>query len=161
MDDLTDDVPAGTAADSEIVCGASDERRLETVNNCLGDITLATDLEHHRVYEIGGERYRPLGIPDNAFTQFFIPSRGRPHYAVVQVQPYLPAVPTDLNSNDPIPGRVVDESAAIVNVVLVRDQGNLRFPPAMITLGSAALFLLTAYQLHRRDLALMAREEDD
>lgn len=146
------------AADAEVVCAASDERRLEPVNNCL--VELATDLAHHRVFEIGGERFRPLGIPDNAFTQFFIPSRGRPHYAVVQLQEFAPAPPLDLNSDAPIADRFVDESAPIVNVVLVRDQGDRRLPPALVTIGSALVFFLTAYQLHRRDLALMAGDED-
>lgn len=146
------------AADAEIVCGAADERRLEPVNTCLAE--RATDLQHHRVFEIGGERFRPLGIPDNAVTQFFIPSRGRPHYAVVQMQLFADAAPLDLNSDAPIPDRVIDEAAPIVNVVLVRDQGNLRLPPALVTIGSGLIFFLTAYQLHRRDLALMARDGD-
>jgi len=155
-DDASGDLNA--AADAEVVCGGTDERNLLAVNNCL--VELASDLEHHRVFEIGGERYRPLGIPDNAFTQFFIPSRGRPHHAVVQVQQFADVVPIDLNSDAPIADRVVDTSAPIYSVVLVRDQGNLRFPPFLVTIGSGLVFFLTAYQLHRRDLELMAREED-
>jgi hypothetical protein len=155
-DDASGDLNA--AADAEVVCGGTDERNLLAVNNCL--VELASDLEHHRVFEIGGERYRPLGIPDNVFTQFFIPSRGRPHHAVVQIQQFADVVPTDLNSDAPIADRVVDTSAPIYSVVLVRDQGNLRFPPFLVTIGSGLVFFLTAYQLHRRDLELMAREED-
>ena len=147
------------AADAEIVCSAADERNLLTVNNCL--VELASELEHHRVFEIGGERYRPLGIPDNVVTRFFIPSRGRPHYAVVQVQELAESDPQDLNSDAPILDPVVNESAPIYSVVLVRNQGNLRFPPFLVTIGSGLIFFLTAYQLHRRDLVLMAREEDD
>lgn len=147
------------AADAAVVCSAGDERRLDVVNSCL--VELATDLEHHRVFETGGERIRPLSIPDNAFTQFFIPSRGRAHYAVVQMQQFAAANALDLNSEGPIPDRVLDTSAPIINVVLVRDQGDRRVPPALVTLGSALVFFITAYQLHRRDLVLMAREEDD
>ena len=142
-DDASGDLNA--AADAEVVCGGTDERNLLAVNNCL--VELASDLEHHRVFEIGGERYRPLGIPDNAFTQFFI-------------QQFADVVPIDLNSDAPIADRVVDTSAPIYSVVLVRDQGNLRFPPFLVTIGSGLVFFLTAYQLHRRDLELMAREED-
>jgi len=149
------------AADAAVVCSASDARRLDTVNTCLTE--LASDLQHHRAFQTGGERFRPLGIPDNAFTRFFIPSRGRPNYAVVQVQQFAVAEAIGLNSDAPIPGRVVDASAPIVNVVMVRDQGNLRFPPFLVTLGSGFVFFLTAWQLHRRDLVLMAmaRQEND
>lgn len=161
---LLGDIESGdlfAAADAAVVCNAGDARRLDSVNTCL--VELASDLEHHRAFEIGGERFRPLGIPDNAFTQFFIPSRGRPHYSVVQVQQFASAEAVPLNSDAPIPDRVVDEAAPIVNVVMVRDQGNLRFPPFLVTLGSGFIFFLTAWQLHRRDLVLMAmaRQVDD
>ena len=156
-DDETGDLYA--AADASVVCSAGDVRRLDAVNTCL--VELASDLEHHRAFEIGGERFRPLGIPDNVVTQMFIPSRGRPHYVVVQIQEFADAEATDLNSDAPIPDRVVDLEQPIINVVMVRDQGNIRFPPAMVTIGSGFVFFLTSWQLHRRDLALMARKEDD
>lgn len=142
------------AADAEIVCPAADERRLEVVNNCLYESAQA--IEHHRAFRAGGERSRPI-IPSNKFFDFFLPTWGAPHYTVVQVQAYEDQPPIDLNSDAPIPERVVDEDATIWNVIMVRDQGNLRFPPFLITLGSGILFAITAYQLHRRDLALMAR----
>ena len=149
-----------SAADAEVVCATNDVRNQDPVNNCL--VTRASDLEHHRALEIGGERFRPLGIPDNVFTQFFIPSRGRPHYAVVQLQRFVAEAEQDLNSDAPAPDRVVDSAEPLVSVVLVRDQGDKRLPPFLVTLGSGILFFLTAYQLHRRDLALMAaRKESD
>lgn len=141
-----------SAADAEVVCPAGDERLLENVSNCLFDS--AQDIEHHRAYEVGGERTRPI-IPTNQFFDFFLPTFGDPHHAVVQVQEYEPAPDIDLNSDAPIADRVVDTSAPVWNIVMVRDQGNLRFPPFLITLGSGILFALTAYQLHRRDLAIM------
>ena len=132
-DDSSGDLNA--AADAEVVCAGGDVRSQLPVNNCL--VEFATDLEHHRVFEIGGDRYRPLGIPDNVVTQFFIPSRGRPHHAVVQIQQYLDAPASDLNSDAPIADRVVDESAPIYSVVLVRDQGNLRFHRSSSPSGAA------------------------
>ena len=86
---------AQATADSAVVCSDVDPRRLESVNTCL--FSAATDYQVHRVMRVGGERYRPLGIPDNAVTQYFIPSRGRPHYAAVQLQPYKPTADIDPN----------------------------------------------------------------
>lgn len=55
---------------------------------------------------------------------------------------------------------VVDPDAPIISVVLVRDLGNLRFPPAMITIGSLLIFLGLAYMLHVRDLEVMERVKE-
>jgi hypothetical protein len=38
-----------------------------------------------------------------------------------------------------------------MNVVMVRDLGNLRFPPAMIALGSFLIFCVLVSMLNRRD----------
>ncbi len=54
----------------------------------------------------------------------------------------------------------VDEDAQIVSVVLVRELGNLRFPPAMVTLGSLLIFVALCYMLHLRDLATMKRVDE-
>ncbi|NNC80246.1 MAG: hypothetical protein HKN94_08855 [Acidimicrobiales bacterium] len=53
-----------------------------------------------------------------------------------------------------------DENAPIISVVMIRDLGNLRFPPAMITVGSLIIFLTLAYMMHVRDLESMARVEE-
>ena len=53
----------------------------------------------------------------------------------------------------------VDEDAPIVSVIMVRDLGNLRFPPAMVTLGSLLIFTALAYMLHERDKATIKRVE--
>lgn len=55
---------------------------------------------------------------------------------------------------------VVDPDEPIVSVVMVRNLGNLRFPPAMITIGSLLIFLALAYMLHVRDLAVMERVKE-
>lgn len=54
----------------------------------------------------------------------------------------------------------VDEDAPIISVVLVRDLGNLRFPPAMVTLGSLLIFTALCFMLHLRDKATMRRIDE-
>lgn len=54
----------------------------------------------------------------------------------------------------------VDPDAQIVSVVLVRDLGNLRFPPAMVTLGSLLIFTALVYMLHLSDRARMRRVDE-
>lgn len=169
-----DDVPEGwddvveadaqSAADSHIVCNPDtpDARLLESVNSCLFDA--AAQYQTHRILETGGDRYRIFGIPDNAFTQYFIPSRGRPHYAVVQVQAYQQAEEIDPNNFGDngkvvIPAAILDTSAPIYSVVMYRDQGSLRLRPALVTLLSGLLFGLGCYHLHRRDQAVWAVRE--
>ena len=153
---------ARATADSAVVCSGADPRRLEIVNTCL--FSAATDYQVHRVMRVGGERYRPLGIPDNAVTQYFIPSRGRPHYAAVQLQPYRPSPeidPNRLGSDGKVllPDAVLDDAAPLYTVVMVRDQGNLRLRPALVTIFSGLLFGLGCYHLHRRDQAVWAVRE--
>jgi hypothetical protein len=69
-------------------------------------------------------------------------------YTVVQVQAVVPqeAVP-----GEPPPLPEVDPNAPVISVVMVRELGNLRVPPAMVTIASAILLAVTAYALHRRD----------
>lgn len=153
---------ARATADAAVVCSGADPRRLETVNTCL--FSAATDYQVHRVMRIGGERYRPLGIPDNPVTRYFIPSRGRPHYSVVQLQSYTPTPDIDPNKLGDdgkvlLPEAVLDEAAPIYTVVMVRDQGNLRLRPALVTIFSGLLFGLGCYHLHRRDQAIWAVRE--
>jgi len=43
---------------------------------------------------------------------------------------------------------------------MVRDLGDLRFPPAMVTIGSLILFLVLCNVLHRRDKLLNEHLEE-
>jgi hypothetical protein len=77
-------------------------------------------------------------------------------YALIQVQ----AVTAE--SLDNLPGTapkrpVLDENEPVVSVVLIRNLGNLRQLPAMVTLGSLLIFLAFVYMLHERDKVAMAR----
>ena len=157
-----DEADARSAADSHVVCSDADPRRLLAVNSCL--FTAATNYFTHRVVMTGGERYRPLGVPDNVITQYFFPSRGRPNYAVVQIQPFVPIADIDPNLVDDegapiLPAAEIDDDAPIYSVVMVRDHGSVRLRPALLTIFSALLFGLGCYHLHRRDQAIWAVRE--
>lgn len=160
--EVVSEAGAQSAADAHVVCGGEDVRLLEPVNSCRFGAT--SEFRTHRILETGGERYRPLGIPDNAFTQYFIPSRGRPHYAVVQLQAYQAIPAIDPNALDDegkviIPAGVLDEEAPVWSVVMYRDQGSLRLRPALVAIFSGLLFGLGCYHLHRRDQAVWAIRE--
>jgi len=77
-------------------------------------------------------------------------------YSVVQLQAVDEAALITREGEAP-PFPVVDEDAPIISVVMVRELGNLRFPPAMITLGSLLIFTGLVYLLHFRDIATMRR----
>lgn len=72
------------------------------------------------------------------------------HYSVIMVQPVEPRTLVTRPGQAP-PLRVVDETQPVYSVVLVRNLGSERLPPAMVTLGSTVLFALFAWMLHTRD----------
>lgn len=71
------------------------------------------------------------------------------HHAIIQVQPVIdqPTVPGEAP-----PRPKADESEPVVSVIMTRDLGDVRFPGAMLTIGSGLLFAVTVMMLHRRDL---------
>ena len=84
--------------------------------------------------------------------------RNPTEYSVVQLQAIdAEALITREGEAPPFPR--VDEDAPVISVVMVRELGNLRFPPAMITLGSLLIFTALVYLLHFRDIATMKRVE--
>lgn len=75
------------------------------------------------------------------------------HYAIVQVQASRPTeVP---EGSAPLPP-TADPEAPVVSVVMVRNLGNLRLPPFILTVVFTGLFAFCAYLLHERDRAVMA-----
>ena len=81
--------------------------------------------------------------------------------AAAYLLPWSDALPF-AESLDNLPGTapkrpVVDEAEPVVSVVMVRNLGNLRLLPAMVTLGSLLIFLAFCYMLHERDKVAMAR----
>ncbi len=156
---ISNDAGAQSAADGHVACSDADPRRLEPTNSCI--FRAPTDYHTHRILITGGERYRALGIPDNAITQYFVPSRAHTNYAVVQIQPFAPVNQIDPNLVDDegtivLPVSEIDTSAPVYSVVMVRDLGNVRLRPALLAVFSALLFGLGCYHLHRRDLAVWA-----
>lgn len=157
------DADARSTSDTSVVCSGDDSRLLDPVNTCYFGAT--TEFEVLRVLETGGEKYRVLGIPENAFTSYFIPSRSRARYAVVQLQAYEASAEIDRNLLDPdtgkafVPEAKIDQNAPVYSVVMVRDQGSKRLRPALTAIFSGLMFSLGCYHLHRRDQALWAVRE--
>lgn len=114
-------------------------------------------------YTIGGKEGLPddPSVLDRVWTkirqtaQITHPTR----YGIIQVQ----AVTAE--SLDNLPGTapqrpVVDEDAPVVSVVMIRNLGNLRLLPAMMTIGSLLIFTGLCYMLHERDKELMRRRAE-
>jgi hypothetical protein len=71
-----------------------------------------------------------------------------PHYVVIQVQTSEATfVPEGNAPLSPTP----DPDEPVVSVIMVRDLGTRRLPPAVLTFMWGGLFALTCAQLHRRD----------
>ena len=60
-----------------------------TADNRFGFEGNTQAYQKFRVLETGGDHYRVLGIPENSLTEFLIPSRSNPKYALVQVQAFV------------------------------------------------------------------------
>ncbi len=75
------------------------------------------------------------------------------HYAIIQVQP---VVPQETKPGGAAPTPIIDESKPVITVLMTRNLGDLRFPSAMITIGSGLVFGLLCNMLHRRDRLVAA-----
>lgn len=71
-----------------------------------------------------------------------------PHYAILQVQPVVPQI---AGPGEAPPTPEADPDRPVISVIMERDLGDKRFPPAMITLGSALIFASLCWMLHVRD----------
>jgi len=81
--------------------------------------------------------------------------RHAPHYAVVRVQPVLEQV-EDPGVPPPIP--VADPAQEVINLLMVRDLGSLRFPPFVVAIASFLVFAVCCYWLHQRDKQIWAAQ---
>ena len=70
------------------------------------------------------------------------------HYALIQVRPAIETAPIP---GQPPPVPTADPTQPVISVIMIRDLGDLRFPPAMVTLGSLLIFGVLCNVLHRRD----------
>lgn len=103
-------------------------------------------------FEVGGKD----GLPDDpsrwdrisTWIESSLTLQHPTHYAIVQVQPVVPQTP---EPGEPPPTPIVDESAPVISVVMVRELGNTRVPAALVTVGSGLMLAVCAYALHRRD----------
>jgi hypothetical protein len=80
----------------------------------------------------------------------FVQPKHPAHYAAVLVQPADPRTLVSRPGQAP-PTKVPDPNQPVITVILERDLGSVRLPPAMIALGSLVLFVSSVAALHRRD----------
>lgn len=120
------------------------------------ELGLAAAADYVTVYSF--ERGGKDGLPDDPsrldrittkLKSTFWQVQHPPHYAIIQVQPVREQEPV-AGEAPPTPEANVFEP--VVSVVMERNLGDVRFPAAMTTIGSAALFAVSVLMLHRRDL---------
>lgn len=87
-------------------------------------------------YETGGETY-------------FFTLRHKPRYAIVQLQGVVPQPEPEAGEAPPTPEP--DPAQPVVSVIMERDLGHKRLPPALVTIIFGTLFAVTCNVLHRRD----------
>ena len=107
---------------------------------------VVTTVYEHRPAEFGKIHHH------RNYLRFGFTSLHEPHYLVIEVQPALKLPDQGTGIQKP----VADPTKQSVSVVLERDLGSLRFPPVMFALASGLVFGLTCWNLHRRDLEIMA-----
>lgn len=151
-----EEVPEGDTRRGEIQ--ASAEEALTDAESSAAPFEATSDFQVLDVFETGGKE----GIATR------LPGPHPPHYAAVQVQRVVPVVilatpeeecpsgATCINFGEAPPAAELDTTAPIRTVIMERDLGNLRLPPAIITVASAVLFGITCSALHRRDKASTA-----
>lgn len=103
----------------------------------------AGQFEIFEVFDIGGERYPKIND-----TLDFLAFRHTPHYVVAEAAAFVP-VRTE-PGRAPVPPEV-DETRDRAYVYMIRDLGARRQPPAVLMIGSGAIFFALCYLLNRRD----------
>ncbi|MGH9183172.1 MAG: hypothetical protein ACRDZ9_05075 [Acidimicrobiales bacterium] len=93
-------------------------------------------------FETGGKD------PDSFWSNLPLPHP--PHYAIIQAQA---AKEVEVKLGEAPPPAEPDPSAAVESVIMVRDLGAVRLPPAVFTLSMALVFGVSCNVLHRRDKA--------
>jgi hypothetical protein len=126
-----------------------------TNGNYLG-IDASSDYVGTYAFETGGKPVREGdGVLDRIaykFTSTFAHPTHPTHYAIVQVCPTtLETRPEAAAPGEAPPTAECDESADTISVIMVRDLGQRRTLPALITIISGLLFGLLCYMLHVRD----------
>jgi hypothetical protein len=141
---------------------ASADEALTGEESPLATFEETSDFVTVDAYAMGGKD------PDNLLSK--LPLSHPPQYAVIQVQKAVEVVTLDEGDTCPPDARCIkfgetpppsepDPDAPVVSVVMVRDLGSLRLPPALITLASLVVFGIICNVLHRRDKLVTAHRE--
>ena len=110
------------------------------------------DFLTQNVFERGGKDSK--GADDGQLERFWLEIKNTVKFwhpektVVVQVAPTIEKEQVE-GQAPPFPE--VDPAGEVASVVMVRDLGNLRLPPALVTIGSLIAFLLLCWQMHLRD----------
>ena len=159
---VVDEADVRSAADSHVVCNDADPRRLLAVNSCI--FSAATDYFTHRVVVTGGERYRPLGIPDNVITQYFFrvvdgPTTRSCRSSRSRRSQTSTRTGSTKRTRSSCHKPRLTTTRRCTRSWMVRNHGSIRLRPALLSIFSALLFGLGCYHLHRRDQAIWAVRE--
>lgn len=151
-------LPAGNTKRGEAETTATEA--LIAADGPLKRFEKATELLVLSAYDKGGKN------PKSFINRIdMVPLPHPPHYAIVQVQRVIPVVTLKdgescqpgtkcINFGDVPPKPEVDSSAPIISVVMERDLGSKRLPPAVIAFTSMVIFAVTCNAMHRRDKVL-------
>ncbi|MDQ3305845.1 MAG: hypothetical protein M3535_07670 [Actinomycetota bacterium] len=143
---------AQTAADEALTGEESTVARFET-----SDDYVTTD-----AFAIGGREVGSIASR--------IPGPSPAQYAIIQVQPAVevvtleegqacPPEATCIEFGETPPSAEPVEGSPVISVIMVRDLGSARLPPAIVTLSSAVIFGIVCNTLHRRDKAAAEHRE--
>ena len=147
-----DEIPAGDPSRGEAQAAADEALTGEDSPVAIFEAT--TDYVTHDAFAKGGKGDSLL---------YEIPLLPHPtRYAVIQVQQAIKTQAIETGEDCPAdtecfplgetpPKAEADEDQPIVSVIMVRDLGSKRLPPAMITFASLLMFGILCNVLHRRD----------
>ncbi len=124
----------------------------------VGEFDTADEFKFLEAYDIGGKprldddpsRWDRIALSFENAVRLQHPTR----YAVVQVQR---VIEQEAEPGQAPPRPQPDEAEPVISVIMVRDLGDRRVPPALFTIGSLLIFLALCYVLHTRDKELMRR----
>lgn len=146
-------LPASDPARGETEATVSDN--LPECTTCNFGIDDVGDYVVLGAFEVGGK----AGLPpdpsrwDRIRTQVVsaLTIKNPERYAVVQVQR---VIPQEAEPGQAPPTPEADPEQPVISVVMLRNIGDLRFPSAMITIGSVLIFGLLCWVLHQRERIL-------
>lgn len=111
-----------------------------------------------------------VGGPDPGELSTRLPGPVPSQYAIIQVQEAVEVVILEEGQSCPPGGTCINfgetpppaeavEDAPVISVIMVRDFGSERLPPAIVTLSSLVIFGVICNSLHRRDELVRQHKE--